>query len=90
MGELWRPAGGAYNVDNVLCVMVSGLEPELKARMAGDEVSQSKGYPSPAVDIESLKSRSIPNDLPLQQGGDISIPIKRLAGWVRRCRASSQ
>lgn len=34
VGELWRPAGGAYNVDAVLSVMVSGLEQELKARMS--------------------------------------------------------
>jgi Protein of unknown function (DUF4239) len=33
VGELWRPAGGAYNVDAVLSIMVSGLEEELRARM---------------------------------------------------------
>jgi len=30
VGELWRPAGGAYNVDSVLATMVRGLEEELK------------------------------------------------------------
>lgn len=35
VGELWRPAGGAYNVDGVLSVMVRGLEEELRARMNG-------------------------------------------------------
>lgn len=35
VGELWRPAGGAYNVDQVLNVMVRGLEQELDERMSG-------------------------------------------------------
>lgn len=39
VGELWRPAGGAYNVDNVLSVMVSGLENELQSRLAGRTVT---------------------------------------------------
>lgn len=43
VGELWRPAGGAYNVDAVLSVMVSGLEEELKARMAGRTVNRTSG-----------------------------------------------
>jgi hypothetical protein len=46
VGELWRPAGGAYNVDSVLSVMVSGLEEELKARMKGTKVSSSGGSSS--------------------------------------------
>jgi hypothetical protein len=36
--ELWRPAGGAYNVDAVLTTMVRGLEEELEARRAGTKV----------------------------------------------------
>jgi len=51
VGELWRAAGGAYNVDSVLKVMVSGLEEELKARMSGSKVYSS-----------SLKAPSAPND----------------------------
>jgi hypothetical protein len=43
VGELWRPAGGAYNVDSVLSVMVSGLEEELSARMKGSKVTSSNG-----------------------------------------------
>lgn len=39
--ELWRPAGGAYNVDNVLSVMVSGLEEELAARINGNKIYAS-------------------------------------------------
>jgi len=41
VGELWRPAGGAYNVDTVLAVMVRGLEEELESRMAGGKVYSS-------------------------------------------------
>jgi len=48
VGELWRPAGGAYNVDGVLSVMVSGLEEELKARMSGQySTSSVRNYPTP-------------------------------------------
>ena len=36
VGELWRPAGGAYQVDSVLRVMVRGLERELEARRNGN------------------------------------------------------
>lgn len=49
VGELWRPAGGAYNVDNTLGVMVSGLEQELQARMQGRKVSKNQA-PSGARD----------------------------------------
>jgi hypothetical protein len=53
---LWRPAGGAYNVDNVLKVMVKGLEEELQARMDGKLVNAMKGnHPSPAIDAEFIK-----------------------------------
>jgi hypothetical protein len=58
VGELWRPAGGAYNVDKVLKVMVKGLEEELSARMEGKKISSMKGvYPSPAkiVNAEYLE-----------------------------------
>lgn len=34
--ELWKPRGGAYNVDSVLAVMVSGLEEELEVRLNGE------------------------------------------------------
>jgi len=33
--ELWKPRGGAYNVDGVLSIMVRGLEEELEARRSG-------------------------------------------------------
>lgn len=61
VGELWRPAGGAYNVDNVLKTMVKGLEDELKARMDGKKINTMKGvYPSPAkvIDAEYLERAS--------------------------------
>lgn len=49
VGELWRPAGGAYNVDAALSTMVRGLEKELQARVAGRQIS-SKSAPSGARD----------------------------------------
>lgn len=52
VGELWRPAGGAYNVDSVLKVMVRGLEQELQARLAGKTISaQRDNFPSSSTDI---------------------------------------
>ena len=47
VGELWRPAGGAYNVDRVLCVMVRGLEDELDARMSGKTYAANRNFPLP-------------------------------------------
>jgi Protein of unknown function (DUF4239) len=49
VGELWRPAGGAYNVDAVLSVMVSGLEEELKARMSGKTVLGQSSLKAPST-----------------------------------------
>jgi hypothetical protein len=60
VGELWRPAGGAYNVDAVLRVMVSGLEDELKARLSGSKVysanSKSPSSLNPTTGEELLPS----------------------------------
>ena len=47
VGELWRPAGGAYNVDGVLRVMVRGLEEELDARMSGKTYAATLNFPLP-------------------------------------------
>ncbi|KAL3945488.1 MAG: hypothetical protein SGBAC_000459 [Bacillariaceae sp.] len=62
VGELWRPAGGAYNVDNVLKIMVRGLEQELSARMSGKKLDNMKGvYPSSAkssIDADYLERAS--------------------------------
>ena len=75
---MWRPAGGAYNVDNVLRVMISGLEAELKARMEGGEVFASKSaYPSPAIDAEFLREtrrKAKSSDSAMIKGADVSIP----------------
>jgi Protein of unknown function (DUF4239) len=48
VGELWRPAGGSYNVDAVLSVMISGLEEELKARMDGKTIYRTSQTLSPS------------------------------------------
>lgn len=73
VGELWRPAGGAYNVDAVLSVMVSGLEEELQARTNGP-----KKYTS------NMEQPSKPESLPIrQQGGDILQAGKKVYKWAR-------
>lgn len=46
IGELYRPGGGAYNVDSVLRVMVKGLELELKERMSGGRKEVANESPS--------------------------------------------
>jgi hypothetical protein len=51
VGELWRPAGGAYNVDWVLTVMVRGLEEELRARMSGSKI-YGANRKSPSLPLE--------------------------------------
>jgi len=87
VGELWRPAGGAYNVDGVLSVMVSGLEDELKARMTGGQV-YAANRKSPSRPITSPDSLEPFKELPiLKQGADLGFMwtvIKRLAKWVRQ------
>lgn len=52
---MWRPAGGAYNVDGVLRVMVSGLEEELQARLSGSKVyaANSKSPSSPPMNMSA-------------------------------------
>ena len=65
MGELWRPAGGAYNVDGVLRVMVSGLEEELKARLSGSKVyAANSKSPSSANGYECSDSCSVRDIVP--------------------------
>jgi hypothetical protein len=90
VGELWRPAGGAYNVDAVLRVMVSGLEEELKARLSGSTVysanskSPSSLNPTAAEEMPSLLPAIKINDvqekppfLPiLSQGADVRIVFR--------------
>ena len=50
VGELWRPAGGAYNVDAVLRVMVRGLEQELDERMSG----KRSNFKAPLYGMQAL------------------------------------
>mmetsp|Transcript_20038 Transcript_20038/g.29715 ORF Transcript_20038/g.29715 Transcript_20038/m.29715 type:complete len:415 (+) Transcript_20038:154-1398(+) len=96
VGELWRPAGGAYNVDGVLSVMVSGLEEELDARMSGSKVyAANRKRPTRPIDEDSPleEDTTTETDLPiLQQGFDPTILIKsmkQLGGWlVQKARKS--
>ena len=46
ISELYRPGGGAYNVDGVLSVMIKGLELELKERLAGGRKQVASEGPS--------------------------------------------
>jgi len=46
IGELYRPGGGAYNVDGVLSVMVRGLEEELNERLSGNTYVSNTMSPS--------------------------------------------
>ena len=72
MTELWRPAGGAYNVDTVLQVMIQGLESELKERM-----SNSDSFTSNTSKSDS--NNNTPTSLPIQQQGpNIGQPIQTL------------
>lgn len=74
IGELYRPGGGAYNVDTVLCVMVKGLEAELKERMNGGRQEVTNQNPSLPT---SLKSASSTSELPmLRSGPSVSSPLK--------------
>jgi len=99
VGELWRPAGGAYNVDSVLSVMVIGLEEELKARMAGRKVGSSKAPSGAREALPSSWSRMEPvqeeeKEAPSaslstltkiqQQGADPGVVIVRIYRWIRR------
>lgn len=97
VGELWRPAGGAYNVDSVLSVMVSGLEEELKARMAGRKIQgmSSNMAPSGARDVKAFQPKSEPENsvngegsksktgVIQTQGADIGVVVVRTYNWIR-------
>lgn len=87
VGELWRPAGGAYNVDAVLSVMVSGLEEELKARMVGGTTVFQSHQMSPSLPrAESrLKALEDANKAEIQQqGANIGFLLHRLHQGVRK------
>jgi len=62
VGELWRPAGGAYNVDGVLSVMISGLEEELEARMNGFAYTSLQLYPSASasLSLDTFQGKNAP------------------------------
>jgi len=92
VGELWRPAGGAYNVDSVLTTMVMGLEEELDARMAGKTVfAASRSSPSSAREIEIpvMQAENSKPEVKLserinQQGGNILDGVHVVYSFVRR------
>eukprot|EP00448_Togula_jolla_P020646 CAMPEP_0170581658 /NCGR_PEP_ID=MMETSP0224-20130122/7159_1 /TAXON_ID=285029 /ORGANISM="Togula jolla, Strain CCCM 725" /LENGTH=418 /DNA_ID=CAMNT_0010904813 /DNA_START=1 /DNA_END=1257 /DNA_ORIENTATION=+ len=57
--ELWNPAGGAYNVDGVLAVMVRGLEDELQQRLQGRTFSDTR-LPSPPPRWQGVATEKAP------------------------------
>ena len=102
VNELWHLVGGAYNVDTVLNVMVSGLEKEMQARMESKMINSMQGSflspPSniqdPVIDAKFLKkannsiTRSNSNIPRIkQQGANMSIPFQKVGGWVRNSRS---
>jgi len=85
-GELWRPAGGAYNVDQVLSVMVRGLEEELQTRMSGTKIYAAKqAAPSTPRDNQFIVSK--PTTVQ-SQGADVLVAGQRIFQWIRRRRIS--
>lgn len=89
--ECWRPAGGAYNVDAVLSVMVRGLENELSARMAGKVFSEGGRFPTMDNTRFSGKINNQKDDLPLLQQGGVSDslvlkPVKKVFKWALKKR----
>lgn len=50
---MYRPGGGAYNVDSVLNVMVKGLEEELRERLSGGRKYLANAM-SPSPQYESI------------------------------------
>ena len=86
VGELWRPAGGAYNVDGVLRVMVSGLEEELKARLSGTKVYSANKSPSApsevsipvkAISVNASAPATVKNDNSSSQNSSESLPVMK-------------
>lgn len=86
VGELWRPAGGAYNVDQVLSVMVSGLEDELDARMSGGKVYKARSLsPSlPAGSEDGPSAASVDRVEVKEQGANIFAAARSIVKWARR------
>ena len=93
--ELWRPAGGAYNVDGVLNTMVKGLEEELVARRAGNAVyGATQKAPSAAREVRGQIREEDPSflgkqNLPLQsQGPNIFWAVSAVVQWARNALRS--
>ena len=105
VGELWRPAGGAYNVDSVLTTMVLGLEEELLARQMGKAVyAAAQSSPSAARELKDNNENDTNTDettlangsktvlnLPIQQqGANPMVVVKWMWSWLRKRRSIRQ
>ena len=58
--ELWAPLGGAFNVDVVLNTMVSGLEEETEARLAGATFAGAYAAPSSSQSLDIAPATNLP------------------------------
>ena len=103
VGELWRPVGGAYNVDAVLATMVRGLEEELQLRMSISSNSNSNSSfkneilasPGPDIPSRSRKTKTSMDEQLRQQGagaglGRVLQSTKKFLGNRRIAIASAR
>ena len=92
IGELYRPGGGAYNVDGVLSIMVRGLEEELRDRLAGgSRYVANSNNPSPQYennqDTAEEKELSVDEQKVLSQGAsgkDLLRTARKVVKWAKR------
>merc|ERR1719469_521926 len=87
--ELWRPAGGAYNVDGVLGVMVRGMEEELNLRMQGGAYGSNLLNPTPEkLDLDDNIDQMVLLQKQEEQGeNEVETVVKqrRVSRFVRNC-----
>lgn len=94
IGELYRPGGGAYNVDGVLSVMVKGLEQELDERLSGKPYVSNTMSPSPQYEPTPTNNQQPPTDQTLGmttqgvRGRDLIRIAKRTRNLFKRKRKS--
>ncbi len=105
VGELYRPAGGAYNVDGVLSIMVKGLEEELEMRQKqvrdGEMPPSNPDSPAAASSVaassviemerEIFGSKTATGEIAVQKaGGDLGRLRSYLGRVLRRGSKKSQ
>ena len=92
IGELYRPGGGAYNVDGVLSVMVRGLEEELNERLSGHTYVSNTMSPSAQYEPTDNNKTNEPPEKSLGiatqgvRGRDLLRIAKKTRNFLRRKR----